>query len=118
MSDFKLRGLNPLVHRVVTSGTASFYLSGAASEYPTAWLDIDGNERAAVQFRNSDLNKYSNPTAAACEAGFAGRGSRGSGRMPSRDNRPPPHSVEGQSRCARYRNDGAGTGNRSPYADR
>lgn len=57
MSDFKLKGLNPLVHRVVTSSNASFYLSDQASQYPTAWLDIDGNERAAVQFRNSDLNK-------------------------------------------------------------
>lgn len=57
MSDFKLRGLNPLVHRVITPSTASFYLSGKASEYPTAWLDIDGNERASVQFRNSDVNK-------------------------------------------------------------
>lgn len=57
MSDFKLKGLNPMVHRVITPSTASFYLAGKASEYPTAWLDIDGNERAAVQFRNSDLNK-------------------------------------------------------------
>ncbi len=57
MSDFKLRGLNPLVHRVVTPSTASFYLAGEASRYPTAWLDIDGNERAAVLLRNSDLNK-------------------------------------------------------------
>jgi hypothetical protein len=57
MSDFKLRGLNPLVHRVVTPSSASFYLGGEASHYPTAWLDIDGNERAAVHLRNSDLNK-------------------------------------------------------------
>jgi hypothetical protein len=57
MSDFKLRGLNPLVHRVITPSTASFYLAGEASHYPTAWLDIDGNERTAVQFRDSDLNK-------------------------------------------------------------
>ncbi|HET8637248.1 MAG TPA: alkaline phosphatase family protein, partial [Acidobacteriaceae bacterium] len=57
MSNFKLKGLNPMVHRVVTPSTASFYLAGKASEYPTAWLDIDGNERASVQFRNSDVNK-------------------------------------------------------------
>ncbi len=57
LSDYKLKGLNPLVHRVTTPSTASFYLAGEASRYPTAWLDIDGNERAAIQLRNSDLNK-------------------------------------------------------------
>jgi predicted AlkP superfamily pyrophosphatase or phosphodiesterase len=57
LSDYKLRGLNPLVHRVITPGTLSFYLSGEASRYPTVWLDMDGNERAAVHLRNSDLNK-------------------------------------------------------------
>jgi predicted AlkP superfamily pyrophosphatase or phosphodiesterase len=57
LSDYKLKGLDPLVHRVITPSTSSFYLSGQASRYPTAWLDIDGNERAAVHLRNSDLNK-------------------------------------------------------------
>ena len=57
LSDFKLMGLNPLVHRVISPSTASFYLKGEADHYPTAWLDIDGNERAALHLRNSDLNK-------------------------------------------------------------
>jgi Type I phosphodiesterase / nucleotide pyrophosphatase len=57
LSDYKLKGLDPLVHRVITPSTSSFYLSGKASRYPTAWLDTDGNERAAVHLRNSDLNK-------------------------------------------------------------
>ena len=57
MSDYKLRGLDPLVNRVTTASTVSFYLPGQASQYPTAWLDIDGNERASVQLRDSDLNK-------------------------------------------------------------
>jgi hypothetical protein len=57
LSDYKLRGINPLVHRVITPSTKSFYLEGQASHYPTAWLDIDGNERAAIHLRNSDLNK-------------------------------------------------------------
>ncbi len=57
LSDYKLKGINPLVHRVITPSTRSFYLQGEASHYPTAWLDIDGNERAAVHLRNSDLNK-------------------------------------------------------------
>jgi hypothetical protein len=57
LSEYKLRGLNPLVHRVITPSTSSFYLAGQASRYPTAWLDIDGNERAAAHLRNNDLNK-------------------------------------------------------------
>lgn len=57
LSDYKLRGLDPLIHRVITPSTASFYLAGEASHYPTAWFDIDGNERAAVHLRNNDLNK-------------------------------------------------------------
>jgi hypothetical protein len=57
LSEYKLRGLNPMVHRVITPSTSSFYLAGEASRYPTAWLDIDGNERAAVHLRNNDLNK-------------------------------------------------------------
>jgi hypothetical protein len=57
LSDYKLVGLDPLVHRVVTPSTASFYLAGESAHYPTAWLDLDGNERASLQLRNSDLNK-------------------------------------------------------------
>jgi hypothetical protein len=57
LSDFKFKSLNPLLHRVVTPSESSFYLNGEAEHYPTAWLDIDGNERAALQLRNSDINK-------------------------------------------------------------
>ena len=57
LSDYKLMGLDPMVQKVITPSTASHYLAGEASEYPTAWLDLDGNERAAVQLRNSDLNR-------------------------------------------------------------
>ncbi|HLH02501.1 MAG TPA: alkaline phosphatase family protein [Bryobacteraceae bacterium] len=57
LSDYKLKGINPLVHRVITPSAQSIYLAGEASHYPTAWIDIDGNERAAVHLRNSDLNK-------------------------------------------------------------
>jgi Type I phosphodiesterase / nucleotide pyrophosphatase len=57
LSDYKLKGLNPLVHRVITPSASSFYLGQEAAQYPTAWLDIDGNERAAVHLRNSDLNE-------------------------------------------------------------
>src|SRR6185437_13148331 len=57
MSDYKLKGLDPMVHRIITPSAVSFYLKDEASHYPTAWLDIDGNERAAVHLRDSDLNK-------------------------------------------------------------
>ncbi len=57
LSDFKLKGINPLIHRVITPSAHSLYLKGESSRYPTAWLDIDGNERAAVHLRNNDLNK-------------------------------------------------------------
>lgn len=56
-SDFKLSGLDPLVQRVVNPSRASFYLRDQADKYPTAWLDLDGNERASVCLRNSDVNK-------------------------------------------------------------
>ncbi len=57
LSDYKLLGLNPLVQRATTPSSASFYLQGQGDTYPTAWLDLDGNERAAVHLRNSGLNK-------------------------------------------------------------
>lgn len=57
LSDFKFKSLDPLLHRVVNPSDASFYLNGESEHYPTAWLDIDGNERAAVHLRNSDVNK-------------------------------------------------------------
>ena len=57
LSDFKLKALDPMVTRVITSSRASFYLAGEADKYPTAWLDIDGNERTSVGLRNNDLNR-------------------------------------------------------------
>ncbi len=57
LSDFKFKSLYPLLHRVISPSDTSFYLKGEADHYPTAWLDIDGNERAALHLRNSDLNK-------------------------------------------------------------
>jgi hypothetical protein len=57
LSDYKMRGLNPLVKRAFAQSTASYYLPGQADAYPTAWLDVDGNERASVCLRNNDWNK-------------------------------------------------------------
>jgi hypothetical protein len=56
LSEFKLKGLDPLVSEVVTPSPESLYLKDSAKEYPTALLDLDGNERAAVYLRNSDWN--------------------------------------------------------------
>ncbi|HXE12375.1 MAG TPA: alkaline phosphatase family protein, partial [Bryobacteraceae bacterium] len=57
LSNYKIAGLDPLVFRVINPSTASFYLRGEENDYPTAWLDLDGNERAGVSFRNSDINR-------------------------------------------------------------
>ncbi|HEX4595711.1 MAG TPA: alkaline phosphatase family protein [Bryobacteraceae bacterium] len=55
-TEYKLKGLDPFVSEVVTPSEESFYLKGESGRYPTALLDLDGNERAAVYLRNSDLN--------------------------------------------------------------
>lgn len=57
MMDYKLRGLDPFVSAVVTPSEHSRYLRGEAEQYPTAALDLDGNERGAVYLRNSQLNE-------------------------------------------------------------
>jgi len=54
--EYKLRGLDPFVSWVETPSPESRYLA-KDKDYPTALLDLDGNERASVQLRNSDLNE-------------------------------------------------------------
>ncbi len=56
LEEYKLRGLNPFVSNVTTASVESLYLKDQSSQYPTALLDLDGNERANVYLRNSDLN--------------------------------------------------------------
>lgn len=56
LTDYKIRGMNIFVSRVITPSRDSLYLRDQPG-YPTATLDLDGNERAAVYLRNSDLNK-------------------------------------------------------------
>jgi len=56
MTEYKLKGLDPFVSDVITPSEESLYLKGEAHDYPTALLDLDGNERASVYLRNSDLN--------------------------------------------------------------
>jgi hypothetical protein len=56
LGEYKLRGLDPFVSSVVTPGQDSFYLRDQ-KDWATAMLDLDGNERASIQLRNSDLNE-------------------------------------------------------------
>ena len=56
LSTFKLWGLDPLIHKVTNPSSASAYLNRQAEEYPTVLLDVDGNERAAVQLRANTWN--------------------------------------------------------------
>ncbi|HEV2862958.1 MAG TPA: alkaline phosphatase family protein [Pyrinomonadaceae bacterium] len=56
MNDYALKGIYPLIPLIYTTTEESFYLKGQSTSYPTALVDFDGNERASVQLRDSDLN--------------------------------------------------------------
>lgn len=56
MLDYAIKGVNPLVPLITTTTPESYYLKGESTVYPTAMLDFDGNERASVHLRDSDLN--------------------------------------------------------------
>lgn len=56
MSAYHFKSFNPVTSVVITESKESAYLNGLASKYPTALADLDGNERASIHFRNSDLN--------------------------------------------------------------
>ncbi|HET8783943.1 MAG TPA: alkaline phosphatase family protein [Pyrinomonadaceae bacterium] len=56
MLDYAIKGVNPLVPLITTTTPDSYYLKGESTVYPTAMLDFDGNERASVHLRDSDLN--------------------------------------------------------------
>jgi type I phosphodiesterase/nucleotide pyrophosphatase len=56
MLDYAIKGVNPLVPLITTTTSDSYYLKGESTTYPTAMLDFDGNERASVHLRDSDLN--------------------------------------------------------------
>ncbi len=54
--DYAIKGVNPFVPMITTTTRDSFYLPGQSANYPTAMLDFDGNERASIHLRDSDLN--------------------------------------------------------------
>ncbi len=56
LMEYSIKGLNFLVPLVTTSTNESYYLKGESTDYPTALLDFDGNERASIHLRDSDLN--------------------------------------------------------------
>ncbi len=56
MMEYAIKGLNPFTQTVTTPARDSYYLKGESTDYPTALLDFDGNERAALHLRDSDLN--------------------------------------------------------------
>ena len=55
LEGYKLSGLDPFVHKVFNPSTESLYLQSETG-YPTVLLDLDGNERAAVQLRSNAWN--------------------------------------------------------------
>lgn len=54
--DYAIKGINPLVPLITTTTSDTYYLKGQSTDYPTALLDFDGNERASIHLRDSDLN--------------------------------------------------------------
>ena len=56
MNDYSVKGIYPLIPLIYTTSRESFYLRGQSSDYPTALLDFDGNERSSIHLRDSDLN--------------------------------------------------------------
>ena len=56
MLDYAIKGVNPLVPLITTTTQDTYYLKGQSTDYPTAMLDFDGNERASVHLRDSDVN--------------------------------------------------------------
>src|SRR5215212_1053799 len=56
MLDYSIKGVNPFVPLITTTTPDTYYLNGESTTYPTAMLDFDGNERASVHLRDSDLN--------------------------------------------------------------
>jgi hypothetical protein len=56
LNEYALKGIYPLIPLIYTTTEDSYYLKGQSTSYPTALVDFDGNERASIQLRDSDLN--------------------------------------------------------------
>jgi hypothetical protein len=55
--DYAIKGMNPFISLITTTTRDSQYLQKQSTDYPTVMLDFDGNERASIHLRNSDLNQ-------------------------------------------------------------
>lgn len=56
LNEYALKGIYPLIPLIYTTTEDSYYLKGQSTSYPTALVDFDGNERASIQLRDSELN--------------------------------------------------------------
>ncbi|HYJ46892.1 MAG TPA: alkaline phosphatase family protein, partial [Pyrinomonadaceae bacterium] len=56
MLEYSIKGFYPFVPLITTTTSESYYLKGQSTDYPTALLDFDGNERSSIHLRDSDLN--------------------------------------------------------------
>ncbi|MEO7970353.1 MAG: alkaline phosphatase family protein [bacterium] len=56
LMDYAIKGMSPFAQTIITPARDSYYLKGKSADYPTALLDFDGNERASLHLRDSDLN--------------------------------------------------------------
>ena len=56
LMDYSIKAVNPFVPPITTTASESYYLKGQSQSYPTALLDFDGNERAGIHLRNTNLN--------------------------------------------------------------
>lgn len=54
--EYAIKGIYPFTPIVTTTTSQSYYLQGQSSDYPTALLDFDGNERAGLHLRHNGLN--------------------------------------------------------------
>src|SRR5207248_9146860 len=54
--DYSIKGVYPFTPLVTTTTQQSYYLKRQRVDYPTALLDLDGNERAGWHLRNNSLN--------------------------------------------------------------
>jgi hypothetical protein len=56
LMDYSVKAIDPFVPPITTTSSQSYYLKKQSANYPTALLDFDGNERAGLHLRNTDLN--------------------------------------------------------------
>ncbi|MDQ3684261.1 MAG: alkaline phosphatase family protein [Acidobacteriota bacterium] len=56
LNDYALKGIYPLIPLITTTASESFYLKGQSTDYPTALIDFDSNERSSIHLRATDLN--------------------------------------------------------------